>query len=495
MNRLSPLARILYCTLMFSAAISIVHGQAAGPAATPVQTTEKKRLLVLPARSDDTTGIQLEVTETVTSVAVSLGRFEIIDRNHLADILLEQDLVLLGLIDDSSAVSLAKIAAAREALLVSVLNFGQQGVPDKSDDRDDDDDDKGGFWAWIIAAQVFRGMAKIPNPLKWGQETDPWSHNIQTQITAQVKNIDVETSETLYSFIVEAGHTGGSAGKSRATAMKALRMKIRAELRAFYRLGTEVLAVNGDELLLPLGSELGLRRGMLFSIIQPDRTETYAGRTITVPGEAVGYARIRAIGEEAGRATVVRQWGNILPGYQAAERIRPLVAGRVELLPAPGRGKNTFGFAATLAAAGPLDVGLGLGYAQHEDSRGKTNGGVNLSVSGGLRRPFSRRVQLLMKTGFEVAFLMRNDDADHLAFTAAPALTIGAELELLASPHRDWILGLGYRLGVPTNQWFYTESDGDSDKTKSAVWIGDAPEINPTGLFLTLGARFILPEL
>jgi len=493
MNQLPPLARILYCTLVFSAAISIVHGQAAEPAATPVQTMEKKRLLVLPAESDDTTGIQLEVTETVTSIAVSLGRFEIIDRNHLADILLEQDLALLGLIDDSSAVSLGKIAAAREALLVSVLNFGQQGVPDKSDDRDDDDDDKGGFWAWVIAAQVFRGMAKIPNPLGWGQETDPWSHNIQTQITAQVKNIDVETSETLNSFIVEAGHTGGSAGKSRATAMKILRKKIEAKLRAFYRLGTEVLAVNGSELLLPLGSELGLRRGMLFRIIQPDRTETYAGRTISVPGEAVGYARVRAIGEEAGRATVVRQWENILPGYQATERIRPLVAGRVELLPAPGGGKSTFGLTAAFAVAGSVDIGLGLGYAQHEDSRGKTNGGINLSISGGLRRPFIGRVQLLMKTGLEVAFLMRDDDADHLAFTAAPALTIGAELELLAAPHRDWILGVGYRLGVPTDQWFYTENDGDSDKTKSAVWIGDAPEINPTGLFLTLGARFILP--
>jgi hypothetical protein len=338
-------------------------------------------------------------------------------------------------------------------------------------------------------------MEKIPNPLKWRQETDPWSHNIQTQITAQVKNIDVETSETLNSFIVDAGHTGGSASKSRAKAMKILRMKIEAKLRAFYRLGTEVLAVNGNELLLPLGSELGLRRGMLFRIIQPDRTETYAGRTISVPGEAVGYARVRAIGEEAGRATVVRQWENILPGYQATERIRPLVAGRVELLPAPGGGKSTFGLAAALAAAGSVDIGLGLGYAQHEDSRGKTNGGVNLSAFGGLRRPFiGRRVQLLMKTGLELAFLMRDDDADNLVFTAVPALTIGAELELLAAPHRDWILGLGYRLGAPTKRWFYTESDGDSDETKSAVWIDrPAPEINPTGLFLTLGARFILP--
>ncbi|UCH63913.1 MAG: hypothetical protein JSU77_05595 [Fidelibacterota bacterium] len=493
MNRLSRLARIMYYTLVFSTVISIVDGQVTEPAANPAQTVEKKRLLVLPAQSDDTTGIQLEVTETVASVAISLGRFEIIDRNHLEDILLEQDLSLLGLIDDSSAVSLGKIAAAREAMLVSVLNFGQQGVPEKSDDKDDDDDDKGGFWAWLIVAQIFRGVSDIPNPMKWRQETDPWSHNMQTQITAQVKNIDVETSETLNSFIVEASHTGGSAGKSRATAMKVLQRKIEAKLRAFYRLGTEVLAVNGNELLLPLGSELGLRRGMVFRIIQPDRTETYAGRTISVPGDAVGYARIGAIGEEAGRATVIRQWENILPGYQATERIKPLVAGRVELLPAAGDGKNAVGLAGTLAAAGPIDISLGLGYALLQDSGGKTNGGFNLSVSGGLRRSFTLKSRLLMKAGLEVAFPMRNDDEDHLVFAFAPALTIGAELELLATPHRDWILGLGYRLGVPTDLWFYTESDGDSDKTKQAVWNDGAPEINPTGLFVTIGARFITP--
>ncbi len=491
MNRLNPLSRTF--SIALTLLVTVAYSQVAGPAADPTYTTEKKRLLVLPAQENDTTGIQLEVTETVVSAAVSLGRFEIIDRNHLADILLEQNLAMYGLIDDSSAVSFGKIASAGEALLVSVLNFGQQGVPDNSDERDDDEDDAGGFLARLIAAQIMKEVFEISNPLEWGQKTDPWSHNIQTQITVQVKNIDVETSETLYSFLVDASHTGGSASKSRATAMNTLRARIEAELRAFYRLGTEVLSVDGNELLIPLGSELGLRPGMVFRISEPDRIESFGERSITVPGDVVGYARIHTIGNEAGRAAVIRRWDDIQPGYQVSERIKPMVAGKVEILPAVPEGKSVIGLGVTLGAAGPFVMGVGIGYAMIEDSRDETVGGINLSLSGGLRPSYARKNRFVVKSTIDVAFLFKSDDEGHLAYTAAPSINFGGELELLSGPHRDWLIGLGYRIGVPTDRWFYSESDDDSDQTLKAVWNGAAPEINPTGPYLTLGTRFILP--
>jgi len=55
----------------------------------------------------------------------SLCRFEVIDGNNLRKMLEEHALQQTGVIADSMLVNIGQIAAAKEALMVNVLNFSQ----------------------------------------------------------------------------------------------------------------------------------------------------------------------------------------------------------------------------------------------------------------------------------------------------------------------------------------------------------------------------------
>ncbi|MCH7852678.1 MAG: hypothetical protein IIC41_07835, partial [Candidatus Marinimicrobia bacterium] len=380
-----PLTHFLKTTrLWLPLLLMTLPGLSTGQTGTPATTgniTEKKRLVILPAidETDDTGfSINREVNRVVASVAARLGRFHIIDRNDLEAILQEQDLALLGLVDDSSAVEIGRIAAAQEALRITVLNFHQIGVPKDSDkdDDDDDDEDDGASIAKVIIVGLLKAAAKGEK-----EELDPYRDNIQTQISIEVRNIDVETGQTLYSFQAGASHTGGARGKSREKAMRKLRNSISTELRKFYLLESRVIAVRGAELFLPLGSAIGLRRGMLFTIVEPDRQEQFGDMTIAIPGRPVAYARVQEVSETGNRSLVLRRWGEIRPGYAAREQIAPLWGLQLDVRPSlNSTGSGEVGFRFHGKAIQRIDFGLGLHFASATDSRDDSNPGFLLNA-------------------------------------------------------------------------------------------------------------------
>jgi curli biogenesis system outer membrane secretion channel CsgG len=95
-------------------------------------TEEKERLLVLSVdRGEGAQSIESTVTSLVSSEAVNLTRFEVIDRNQLERILSEQKLQMSGIIREDEVVRYGEVSSADEALIVSILSFGQKGVPPK----------------------------------------------------------------------------------------------------------------------------------------------------------------------------------------------------------------------------------------------------------------------------------------------------------------------------------------------------------------------------
>lgn len=205
-------------------------------------TDEKKKLLILPAVGTDlsSNSIDAEITSTVAGIAVKLQRFEVIDRNNLSEILEEQALHQTGLIDDSTAISLGKIAASEEALIVTVTNFTQAGVP-PSDDNDEDDDDQN--FAESIISSIVEGIFSGGSD---EDESDPYPDNIQTQLSVQVRKIDVETGESLDSYDIAVSHTGGTRGVSRAKAIQKFKAATINELKGLYLLSSEVISVEGN---------------------------------------------------------------------------------------------------------------------------------------------------------------------------------------------------------------------------------------------------------
>ena len=77
-------------------------------------TLEKKALMILPAIEDNEKELADKVLSIISEQATSLGRFEVIDRNLVAEILEEQKLQLSGLVSNDQVVQVGKLAAAEK---------------------------------------------------------------------------------------------------------------------------------------------------------------------------------------------------------------------------------------------------------------------------------------------------------------------------------------------------------------------------------------------
>ena len=94
----------------------------------PEITMERKKLIIL-ANDKQNSQISQKITQIASSTATQLNRYDIIDRNQLDKILKEQKLQHSGIVNLDQAVEIGKVSGANEALLISITNFGQKGVP------------------------------------------------------------------------------------------------------------------------------------------------------------------------------------------------------------------------------------------------------------------------------------------------------------------------------------------------------------------------------
>ena len=87
-------------------------------------TVEKKSLIILTAAYDEDQEVAERVLSIISDQANSLGRFEIIDRNLVDQILEEQEFQLSGMVDENQVARIGELASAENALILDVVNFG-----------------------------------------------------------------------------------------------------------------------------------------------------------------------------------------------------------------------------------------------------------------------------------------------------------------------------------------------------------------------------------
>ena len=446
-------------------------------------TAEKMRILILPAVGDSSEHFSIagEVTGTVASVAVKLGRFEVIDRNNLRSILDEQALQQTGLVADSMIVEMGKLAASQEAIMVNVLNFSQIGVPPKEYDNDDDDDDVG-FWAGLFSS-VVEGIFSDDS-----EGAEPYAGNIETQLTVEIRNIDIATGRSEESFNVSVSHTGGSRGVSRAKAIENFRDVLIGELRMLYSLSSEVITVEGNEAILFLGAEVGVEKNTLFEIVEPDKYRTLKNRRITIPGRSAGLVCVTDLSSETNRSQIIRQWRTIEEGDLAVEYSGSVRGFQLYILP-PFPEKNfQLGAQYHFQPIAAYDFGFMLRYSETNDSYENRTRGLGLGGFGTKQIVASSPVQLNAKLALEVDLFFKKDDENHSVYLGIPSAAFGMNVSLMLSRKSDCEINFGYRFTGPSSTWVYSEGDGNLD----AVWNQDAPEVNLSGWFFTVGYKYIL---
>ena len=224
-------------------------------------TLEKKALMILPATQNNEKELADKVLSIISEQATALGRFEVIDRNLVAEILEEQKFQLSGLVSNDQVVQVGELAAAEKALILEIVHFGQKGVP-KEKEEDNDDDDDGTLFTWLVKTVVTETIenARQVDTLKIRLELE---NNIHTEFKGNVKLVNVASGVSEHSFSLNASFTGGNRDASLSRVLNQLSMQIRMKLKDLYMITSEIIEVDGHYVSMFSGENLGLIKGSI----------------------------------------------------------------------------------------------------------------------------------------------------------------------------------------------------------------------------------------
>ena len=453
-------------------------------------TGEKPKLLVLPSdKGKSEKSIESTITDLVSSEAVKLNRFIIIDRNQMEQIVREQKLQMSGVIRDEEIINFGELASAKEALIVSVLTFGQKGIP-PNEKKSNKKENSGGFWDRVgteIAVGIIRDMFSNDNERK-----EKYSHNIQTSLQIEVRKIDVESGKSIYSFQAYGEHTGGARAASLSKVLNKVRQQISTRLRRMFLLKSEVLDRNGSNLIMLLGSDLGLKKGTIFEILKPDIHRTINNREFILPGESAGLVRVTASGIDASEGKIVRQWRKIDKGYSLVEKPQYFGGWTFSGMYNQSINEKRLDIDYEFFPFNRFSFTIGGAAGVVTDSRNDTD--FKASFSGGVNLRFIHTRFLSFGTILKIplSLIFRKDDQPKNVHKFQFVPTIGLNTEFLVSRTKDVVLGIHYILADKSDRWVYTEGKSDDAVNLHGVWNDQAePTISPAGVYFSIGIRFV----
>ena len=458
-------------------------------------TLEKKSVVILSSQNDkDPESVTRRITNIVSSKAVELGRFNIIDRTHIESILSEQKLQLSGIVDEDQIVEIGNMAAADEAILVKIITFGQRGVPPKKkplekDEEENEYDDN--LLEWIIKESV---SAVIDKKL---EDVERHPNNIQTIIQAEVRLLNIESGSSKNSFRISATYTGGNKTSSLNRALNKLDWQVGRNLREFYMIASEVIEKNGNDITILTGNDMGLEEGTIFEVNSPGREKKYKDRSVTLPGKPRALAILTKIGKNTSRARIVRQWKKVKEGHRANEMIYDPTTTDLAI---KINGHPVLNLTGNLwlnpfkKIAGSLTGQIGL----LKDTRKENNIFYGLGWEAKMNVVNQGKFQLSIGTHLPLNFTMRTDDESNLVRLTFFNPSINLTGSLILQRKNDIFIGLHYVTNDNIiNDWHYSEIEEKENGTEEteyyeAIWdpAKGSPQLNASGFYISFGLRF-----
>ena len=459
-------------------------------------TLEKKWLMILPASQEKYGPIADKVTSIIADAATSVGRFEVIDRNLVDEILEEQAFQMSGIVSDEQVMEFGEMAAAEEALIINIVHFGQKGVPKpkKEDDEDKNEDDKDEtLFSWVIKKSVTAAVENTKSAKE--KRRLELENNIHTIINANVRLVNVETGISEKSFKLGASHTGGNRDASLEKTLSNLTLQVRSKLKELYMITSEVMEVDGKTISILSGENLGLQKGDFFEIASKDKQKTYKGRTITLPGKTRGLARITEVGPDASKAKIVRKWRKVKEGHKAYEMLTNPYIADLSLSYGPSPHYDLTG-KFVINPLGLLSGSLNGHFGFIQDTREKMD--IYLGMGGSLDFNLFSGFGSTVSTSLDlpVCFAFTQDDSFHSVKSGLVMPAVGLNLGVQVGKHWDLVLSMKNILGIDVGGWTYSvktgeKDDNGNDKTKQepAFWDGNKPTIEAEGLIFSVSLR------
>ncbi len=462
-------------------------------------TLEKKSLIILTAAYDEDQDIAERVLSIISDQATAVGRFEIIDRNLVDQILEEQKFQLSGMVDENQIAKIGELASAENALILDVVNFGQKGVPKDDDDDDDDDDDEKDetLFTWLVKTVVSESIEQIKkkDTLKIRLELE---NNIHTEFRGNVKIVNVETGVSENSFSISASYTGGNRDASLEKVLRMLSSQLRRKLKELYMITSEIFEVDGAYLNMLSGDNLGLKKGTMFEIASDHIVKSYKGKKLKMPGKTRGLVKIIDVGPEGSKARIVRKWRKIKEGHKAYELKAPPITTDLNFTVSTDNRYELSG-KAWLNSFSEFSASFNYHLGTIRDTRGKMDGyiGFGTDLKYGVFSGFGANGYLSLNIPF--LFAGRGDDDGHNVISIFSDPSIDANLAIQVSKERDMVFSVSYVFTSMHGPWQWQKDTGSKDddgrkitETEWAFWDdGNEPELNPGGVYLSISFRRI----
>ena len=455
---------------------------------------EKKSLIILQSDLNNHIDIANQILSIISSQATSLGRFEIIDRNLITEILSEQKFQLSGMINDENIIEIGNMASADEALILKIIQFNQKGVPKEKDEENDenDEDEKSTLFSWLVKTVVTEAIDQIKEP-----DSLELENNIHTEFKGSVKIVNLESGKSEKSFDLNANHTGGNRAQSLNKVLNQISRQARTRLKRLYMITSEIIEVQGAYVSILSGENLGLKEGAMFEVSSKNRTKTYKGRTISLPGKTRGLLRITELGPDASQARVVRKWRPIRQGHRAYELKYPAEVADIQFTHLENI-KYQFGGKFWISPHTRFSGSFNLLLGSIQDSRQKMNNFIGFGSD--LRYTIFSRFGITGSTSLTlpVLFPFRRDDEEHFVSSIFSDLSINGNLSIQINSKMDIVFSMNHIYTTLHGPWQWRKDTGEQNdegktitETEPAVWTSAEPVFHKDGTYFSVSIRLL----
>lgn len=186
------------------------------------------------------------IAESLTTVLGKTKRFTLVERSHLEKILGEQKLGISGFVDEQSAAKIGKLISADSVVIGAISELGES-------------------------------------------------------LRIDIRLVDVETGGVMYTEFLQ------SAGKS-SQSINGVLEKIAQRIRVgFPVIEDKVIKINGDEILIGIGRELGLLPGVKLTCYREGEEIISGGKSYGREIKIVGELQVVEVFEKYSSAKMIRQ--------------------------------------------------------------------------------------------------------------------------------------------------------------------------------------------
>ena len=453
-------------------------------------TLEKKPLVILPAKNHYNKNIADKIVAIISNQAVSVGRFNVIDRNIVNDILTEQKFQLTGMVDNDQVIEIGNLASAKEALVLDIIHFNQKGVPKEKEEKEEKEEQHNTLFTWIVKTLVKETIESSREP-----DSTKLENNIHTEFMGKITMINLVTGVSKYSFNLNAEFTGGNRATSLSKVLDQVTNQIRMKLKDLYMITSEIIEINGSDVTILSGENLGLKKGAMFEISSKSRTKTYKGKKITIPGKRRGLLRLTNVGPDASQGKIVRKWRPIKSGHRAYELKRPTQIADVVFSYYP-QNKYQLGGRFWISPFNDLSASINLLAGSVRDSRNKMDGFIGLGTDITYTIFSNFGVTGFTSLSLPALFPFRYDDDNHLVSSILSDPTITTNLSIQINSKTDIIFSKNYIHSTLHGPWQWRKDTGETDddgksitETEPGVWNDAPPEIELSGSYFSVSVR------